>query len=221
METNWIIFQIADSAFPTGGFALSSGLEAASKMGEVEDELSFKIYLRGAILQAGHGGLPIVNAAYDRPQRFEEWNSLCHAFLNNHMANKASRMQGHSFLMACDRTFGKDDISKFHKSIKELEPGIHYAPVYGSIMQMLEIPRAEAQKLFLYLTFRDVLSAAVRLGLLGPYQAQQIHCKEVDNLDGVLEECGSLNENDLAQMAPLVDIYEGAQDTLDNKLLRS
>jgi len=221
MEPNWILFQIADSAFPTGGFTLSSGLEAASKMGEVEDELSFKIFLRGAILQAGHGGMPIVNVSYDRPQRFQEWNALCHAFLNNHMANQASRMQGRSFLMACDRTFGVEKISIFRKSFKELEPGIHFAPVYGAVLNMLGVSRADAQRLFLYLTFRDVLSAAVRLGLLGPYQAQQIHCKEVENLDGVLEECGSLNENDLAQLSPLLDIYQGSQDRLDTKLFRS
>jgi len=221
MEPNWILFHIADSAFPTGGFTLSSGLEAASKMGEIEDELSFKIFLRGAVLQAGHGGMPLVNAAYDRPQRFEEWNALCQAFLSNHMANQASRMQGRSFLMASDRSFGKEKISSFRKRFKELEPGIHFAPVYGCVFQMLEVPRIETQRLFLYLTFRDVLSAAVRLGLLGPYQAQQIHYKEINHLDGVLEECGSLNENDLAQLSPLLDIYQGAQDRLDTKLFRS
>ena len=58
--------QLADSAFPTGGFAHSWGLEAAWQAGEL-DAGSLPPLLRQLLWQTAYGTLPIVTAAYDHP----------------------------------------------------------------------------------------------------------------------------------------------------------
>ena len=47
-------WQLIDSAFPSGGFAHSLGLEAAYHTGEVAGERSLQQFLKDALLQAGY-----------------------------------------------------------------------------------------------------------------------------------------------------------------------
>src|SRR5439155_820072 len=69
MEMSWRLWQLADSAFPTGGFAHSAGLEAALQLGEIPDSPAFERFLRDALWQAGQGALPWVSGAHDDPER--------------------------------------------------------------------------------------------------------------------------------------------------------
>src|SRR5260221_9885201 len=91
--TKWLEWQLADSAFPTGGFVHSFGLEAAWQQGEVNAG-SLARFVCDAIAQAGRGGVPFVAAAHDDPSALPAIDQRCDAFLRNPVANRASRVQG-------------------------------------------------------------------------------------------------------------------------------
>ncbi len=55
-----LILQLADSAFPTGGFAHSAGLEAAYQRGEIRAAAEVHAFVRWSLAQAGRGALPLV-----------------------------------------------------------------------------------------------------------------------------------------------------------------
>src|SRR5947208_7672034 len=88
--SDWLLWQLADSAFPTGGFAHSSGLEAAWQQGEV-DATSLSAFVHDVITQAGHGVVPFVTAAHREPGDLGAIDSQCDAFLRNPVTNRASR----------------------------------------------------------------------------------------------------------------------------------
>jgi hypothetical protein len=67
-SADWLLWQLVDSAFPTGGFAHSGGLEAAWQHGEVRGRVDLSSFLDASLLQAGHAMLPFVTAAIDEPE---------------------------------------------------------------------------------------------------------------------------------------------------------
>ena len=216
---DWMLWQLADSAFPAGGFAHSAGLEASWQAGEVTDAPSLRQFVGDSILQAGYAGLPLVTAAHRSPDRLEALDALCDAFLSSAVANRASRVQGRAFLATCARTWPCDSL----RALEDRANGLcgHLAPIVGAATHALDCPRAASQRLFLFFTARTVLSAAVRLGIVGPYQSQQMLADCAGDCDRVRARCGMLTEDDLAQAAPPLELLQGGHDRLYSRLFQS
>jgi len=56
--------------------------------------------------QFGHGSLPFMTTAHERPDDFVELDRLYETFLSNHVANRASCLQGKALLTSAERTQG-------------------------------------------------------------------------------------------------------------------
>jgi urease accessory protein len=210
--SGWRFLQLADSAFPTGGFAHSGGLEAAAQAGEVTDLAAFA---RTALWQAGLGALPLVHGAWSDPDALLRLDARADAFLANHVANRASRTQGGAFFSTCARVF--PDVAP------RLPEGLcmHLAPLWGTVFRALGMSLEEARALYLWSTARGVLSAGVRLGLAGTYRAQRMLVELSPALDEVARRCAELGPESVAQPAPLLDLLQGTHDRLHSRLFQS
>jgi urease accessory protein len=208
----WRFLQLADSAFPTGGFAHSGGLEAAAQAGETGQLAAFA---REALWQAGFGALPLAHDAWFDPSSLAALDARADSFLANHVANRASRTQGGAFFSTCGRVFPG-----------EMPPApeglcMHLAPLWGVAFRALGMSLEEMQRLFLWGTARGVLAAAVRLGLAGTYEAQRLLAGLGPPLDEVAGHCAGLGVDALAQTAPLLDLLQGTHDRLHSRLFQS
>ena len=218
---DWLLLQLADSAFPTGGFAHSNGFEAALQHGEIQDVAGLEKYLGELLWQAGYGALPLASAAHRQPGKIGELDGLCETFLASHVANRASRVQGRAFLATCERAFATTEILALATQIRAAGLHEHFAPVFGATIGALGVKLSSMQRLLLHLTLRGVLSAAIRLGVLGPYQAQRVQAAFACKLDDVLAHCAGLELSDLAQTAPLLDLVQANHDRLYSRLFQS
>jgi len=75
--------------------------------------------------------------------------------------------------------------------------------------------------MFFFNHLRSAFAAAVRLNVIGPMEAQILQRRLAAKAETVLRRCQSLTLDDLAQTAPLLDLWQGAQDRLYSRLFQS
>lgn len=225
---DWLIWQLTDSAFPTGGFAHSLGLEAAWQHGEVRKRIELISFIEAGLQQLGHAALPFVMAAFDAPGKLTEFDQLCDAFTTNHVANRASRAQGRALLVAVERIFPERraparpiSTAVPQQADQEIGAANHFAPVFGACLQGLHVSRKTTARMFFFNQLRSVLAAAVRLNIIGPMEAQMQQLRLSVTAEEILVRCQTLTLDDLAQTSPLLDLWQGAQDRLYSRLFQS
>jgi urease accessory protein len=219
MTPDLLLWQLADSAFPTGSFAHSWGLEAAWQSGEVRGLRELRVFVDAALGQAGRGVLPLLNAAHSQPDRVAELDDIADVFLTNTVANRASRVQGRAFAATCARVWPHESMRRLDDQARAIHG--HAGPVMGAAMRTLQVSADQARQLCLYSTARGVLTAAVRLGITGSYDAQRLQHEAVPWMLAVAERSAALDERHLAQTAPLIDVLQGSHDRLYSRLFQS
>jgi urease accessory protein len=217
--SDWLTWQVVDSAFPTGAFAHSWGLESAWQHGEIDGPAALRRFLDASIHQTGHAVLPLVNAAYDDPTQLEALDELADAFVINAVANRASRIQGRTLAATAERVWPGPALEALRARVEAT--CAHAAPVSGAVFRTIGLARESSQQLVLFGTARGLLSAAVRLGIVGSYEAQRLQHACVPWLERVAAECAGLGAGDLAQTAPLLDILQAGHDRLYSRLFQS
>ena len=221
MHSDWVTWQLCDSAFPAGAFAHSGGLEAAWQQGEVVGVEGLADWVSAALRQSGTGLIPIVAAAWAGELPLAEVDAACDAFLLNHVANKSSRAQGQALLMACAKTFDAEPVRHLADAVRAAGLAGHYAPVFGAVSRAVEIPKLRAGELFMFLALRGAVSSAVRLGIVGPLQGQNLQHRLAPGAEEIAGRCIDLPLDAVAQTAPLADLLQGAQDRLYSRLFVS
>jgi len=230
---DFLLWQLADSAFPTGGFAHSGGLEAAWQHGEVRNRSELREWLSASLSQVSRAALPFVNAAHAEPERLDELDHLCDAFTSNHVTNRASRAQGRALLSAVERIFPERGLQAAsssngrgtQKRPEGRAPGdptfAHLAPIFGTVTRWLDLPHDIAVRLFVFNHLRGLIAAAVRLNIVGPMEGQAIQFQLGGQAEAVVQRGATLTLDDLAQTTPLLDLWQGAQDRLYSRLFQS
>ena len=192
---DWRLLQLADSAFPAGAFAHSGGLEALLQAGLV-DERTLPARLSELAFNAARSMLPFV----ERPD--PAGDRACDAFLSNHVANRASRAQGGAFAIAAEAALGV--------SRPQLPFG-HLPVVMGAMVG------EAARALYLFGTVRSALSAAVRLGIVGPLRAQGV----LTGLHPVLDQALAERGHPPRCISPVLELAQAGHDSLYSRLFQS
>jgi urease accessory protein len=216
---DWLVLQLADSTFPSGGFAHSGGLEAAAGAGALDDEGALERWLHDALWQSGHTSVPFVASAHAAPERLGELDRAHDAALRNRVLNAASRSQGRAHLAACLRSLGSERLVALAAEARRGPQ--HLAPVYGASLALLGLTREASVRLYLHGVVRGLVTAAVRLSLVGPAEGQRLHAALAHTLAAVANRCSDLDVSTQTQTAPLHDLLAGGHELNDARLFAS
>ncbi|MFO0551611.1 MAG: urease accessory UreF family protein [Polyangiaceae bacterium] len=220
------LLQLADSAFPAGGFAHSNGLEALHQAGAL-DRRSLEVVSRDVIEQAASFALPLAGAAFDQPDRLAELDALAGSYLWSAVAARASRAQGRALLDAAARILDSASLRAAKAALRGRAPDGapslegHFAPVFGLVGLAMGLDRRGTLATLLFTTHRGALSAAVRLGVVGPFEAQALQHRQRALLEAALARGEATPLEDLAQTAPLLELFGATHDRLYSRLFQS
>ena len=97
----------------------------------------------------------------------------------------------------------------------------HLAIIFGAVTAAAQISASLAQRAFVFCALRDSLSAATRLGLIGPMEAARM----LRQLSGTAEAAVLRWQNrpidDARQVSPVVEILQGCHVALSSRLFLS
>jgi urease accessory protein len=217
---DWVIWQLADSAFPSGGFAHSAGLEAAYQFGEVEGSDGLEAFLRASLLQTARTVVPFAGAVR-RGGDAAQFDIAYDAFLTGAVANRASRAQGSGFLNAAARSIALPDLVALARRVRAESLPAHWPTVLGATARALDLPDSHTARLALFLTLRGLMSAAVRLGLVGPIEAQSMQFRLAAYGEDLATRARHWGVEDAAQTSPVIELLQGAHDRLYSRLFLS
>lgn len=196
-----LAFQHADSQFPSGGFAFSQGLEAASQLADRLGGFDFAVFLttqirhrwaeadRVALIRAHRLGgdlaaLAVLDAEVEASTFMEGLRS-------------GSRRNGTALLTAHAR-LGTQGAAGYRAMVRAGSAHAHLPVVQGLLWQALELDEASAVAISGYQAATSLTTAAIRLGLIGAIEAQRL----------------------IAGVMPLIRVL-GAADVADDEPIRS
>lgn len=204
-------------AFPVGGFAYSSGLEAAVREGHVGDATELKEWLDSAI---NHGQF-----RNDAVLLAEAWNAHGNAArlidvagLARALASSAERYleitaQGDAFVAAAAPW------SKINTEVLGRETP--YAVAVGAVAAANGVSLQNTLVAWLHAATSQLVSAAIRLSVLGQREAMTL----LGGLEGAILDAARLARNstldDLGSANVIADIMSARHEHLNSRLFRS
>jgi urease accessory protein UreH/urease accessory protein UreF len=253
----WAAYTLADSALPVGSFAHSTGLEAASQLGMLRGKDDLSVFVRAAtrstlqltspLIQASHG-LVVKGLVHNSENAWLEIDRYANALLvSNAPACRASLDQGRSLLRVASKwleestsTSDDDDdddgaapsvteqvLHKLQQEMDKSDTVGHLASTFGVVAALLNLSEDQACRLMGFCVARDIVSASVRLNLVGPMAGVKLLAQAQEAAEEGIVASQRQRDNGgnalaaAAGCSPVLDAIQPCHDLLAVRLFRT
>lgn len=204
-------------AFPVGGFAYSGGLEAAVVEGHVSGAGELAAWLEALLVSGALRNDAILLAeahrAFDQPDRLSEVASLAAALAGSAERHQEAVRQGDAFLAAA---------SAWPQPVLALlGSNTVYGVAVGAIAAANGVSLGETLVAFLQAQCGQLVSAAIRLGIIGQTQGVAIIARLEPAILGQAEQVRALGLDDLGSATVIADMLSMRHEVQYSRLFQS
>ncbi|MEM9444406.1 MAG: urease accessory UreF family protein [Verrucomicrobiota bacterium] len=207
------LLQVSDSAYPTGSFSHSYGLEGMLQIGVIKNESDLQLFIEQEIDHSlKHLELPILHHAYLSLDKgdFAElsyWDKLSGAAKQPTEFRLASTRVGKQRFRLLRDVIGAESIDSITwEKIDSALPSKHLAVVSAIESWTLEIPLKVAMISYSVQNYASILTAALKLMRLGQTAIQRILHQHSKNASYLVDEAMTILPEKIGSFTPLLDI---------------
>lgn len=225
----WVcrLLQTADSAFPTGAYAHSFGLEGLVQSGAIQERSGLRTFLlEQALPQLARCDLPVAARAWRLCKEEPDWDKvkeLCYlgsALKGTKETRSASEAVGKQRLEMAALLHGGLAV-ELKKRAAETGWPVPACVAAGLEGACLQAPLEAVLQALIYGTVSGLVAAAVKLLRLGQNAAQTLIAEVLGQCSEIIDTALSLADAELGQFNPWWDIASSRHETAHFRLFIS
>lgn len=211
-------------AFPVGAFAFSHGLERAVEDGLVAGRDSLEPWIEGLVdFGSLRNDLILLSVAWkscitDDMTGLGTIVELGSALQPAMERSNESHTQGTSFLKTIAEAWPSHRLDRF---LQEVPAKVAYPVAVGIAAAAHELPLAGTSRIYATQFVGNLLSAAIRLGVIGQTDAQRIHAALLEPIAGRVSWTCEAGIEDIGGACWIADIAAARHETQHTRLFRS
>ncbi|KAH8908967.1 hypothetical protein BR93DRAFT_926089, partial [Coniochaeta sp. PMI_546] len=237
---------LSDSALPLGSFAFSSGLESflahITRTPTPPPQLFTTTFLPLSISSYAATTLPLVLAAHADPALLPLLDDALDAATICTVGRRASVAQGRALLGIWERSFSPtkpnlgtpaetvSPLLSFAAELRSAQKGqddslpravsAHLPPLFGAVCRAAGLDAQQTALVFMLNHVKALVSAAVRRGMFGPYQAQKILASQQvrETVEAVVRREWDTAYYEAGQSVPVMDLWVGRHEMLYSRI---
>jgi urease accessory protein len=221
------LMQLADSFFPSGAYTLSHGLESLIQQQQIQqsqDLISFlQILLHYkiatcdlvALLHAYRG------SAIDNLESIIQADTQLFAQTLIAITRKTQQQSGRALLMVAQSTWQHQQLATLEHAQALNQFNCLHPIIFGVVGNIASLTAVDTALAFLHGLVTGILGAAIRLGVLGHLQAQQILLQLAPEIEAVCSTAMSLNLEQMSSCTPTIDLAQMRHSQLNTRLFAS
>lgn len=216
--------QLADSFFPTGSFTLSHGLESLVQMGKVKSKDELQTFLELLLLHK-IGTTDVVALIHShRSLNHQELAVLRQIerqlFVQTAIAKyrETQRQSGRALLMVAQATWQDQRLEMLQREVAQGKMYCLHPVIFGAVSAIAGLSTENAVVAFVHGLVTSILSAAIRLSVLGHLQAQQILRYLAPVMERVWDTASGMSLSQMGSGTPFIDLAQMHHEKLDQRL---